>query len=505
MRAAPADVLIVGAGPAGCVLAHRLVLAGRRVTLLEAGPDYGPNETAWPDDLRDPTSVWTESHPWGHVNATSVDADVAAIGLPRARVVGGTTTVNGCIWLRGSAADYDDWAARGNPGWSFADLLPFARMAEADPLPGELHGGQGMVPVFRAGEASLSPVDQALVESALALGLPYVDDFNAAADQAPGVGPTPKNVRSGVRMNAAFTYLAAVRDHPNLTLAPDSAVDRVVTENGRAIGVRLSSGEELAAGQIILCAGAYGSPAILLRSGIGPADHLTELGIPIAHELAGVGGNLRDHPLVMGLAEATIDPAQAPATRSFMPVMIKARSRQAHDEIDVHIYEGQSYDAETREWRLWLSVSLQHARSAGMVRLSSADPAAPLAIDHRYLSDPGDLEALCDGVELAHRLLRTGPLAEACTLLPDRSLTWTDRDELRAKVRRRVGTTFHPSSTCAMGPADDPAAVVDAEGRVHGIEGLRIVDGSIFPTGPRCNLHFPIVIAAERIAAGMTN
>jgi choline dehydrogenase len=181
--------------------------------------------------------------------------------------------------------------------------------------------------------------------------------------------------------------------------------------------------------------------------------------------------------------------------------MIKARSGQVDDEIDLHIYQGQSFDESTGQWRLWLSISLQHARSQGRLRLTSRDPNAPLDIDHAYFDDPADLAALADGVELVNTLISTGPLAEIVQSLPENTLTWTTRDELERKVRAQVGTTFHPSSSCRMGPASDPLAVVDAHARVHGIESLLVVDASIFPSGPRGNLHFPVVAAAEKIAA----
>jgi choline dehydrogenase len=265
--------------------------------------------------------------------------------------------------------------------------------------------------------------------------------------------------------------------------------------------VLTGAGETFSTGTVILAAGAYGSPAILLRSGIGPRNELERLGIPVMCDLPGVGAGLMDHPLVNGLMECAIAPGAAPDTTTFMPIMVKARSGQVDDEIDLHIYQGQFYDEGTGQWRMWLSISLQYARSQGRLRLTSRDPDAPLEIDHAYFSDPADLAALADGVELVNRLVTTGPLAEIVQPLPENSLTWSTRDELERKVRAQVGTTFHPSSSCRMGPASDPTAVVDAHGRVHGIDNLLVVDASIFPSGPRSNLHFPVVAAAEKIAA----
>jgi choline dehydrogenase len=512
------DVVIVGAGPAGCVLARRLTEdPGRTVALLEAGPDYGPDPAAWPADVRDPGEIRPDSHPWGYLHAGR-PAD-RPLPLPRARVVGGSSAVNACVWLRGSAADYDGWAALGNPGWGFADLLPYFRRAEADPMGGPLHGSDGPVPVSRVAEADLSPVDRAFVAAAAALGFPRLADLNGDAAQHPGVGPTPKNVAGGVRMNAAFTYLAPARQRPNLTLIPDALVDRVCAEQGRATGVRTADGREVRGRQVVLCAGAYGSPAILLRSGIGPAADLRALNIPVVADRPGVGAHLLDHPALILTAEDdggavvlsgqadvaaaaayAVRPQDAPAAPSIVPLLIKARSRQATEEIDLHLTYGYERDEARGRWGAFFAVSLEWARSTGQVRLSSPDSTATLAIDHGYFADPADLEALCDGAELAARLLATQPLAAVLEPVPGRVPGWRGREDLRAWVRDHVTTTFHPSSTCRMGPAADPGAVVDHAGRVHGVAGLRVADAAIFPSGPRANLHCTVVAVAEKLA-----
>ncbi len=498
------DVVVVGAGPAGCVMARRLTEdRGRTVALLEAGPDYGPEPADWPAELRDPTDIFPNSHAWGYLHAgRPIDRPLR---LPRARVVGGSSTINACVWLRGSAGDYDEWAALGNPGWGFADLLPFFRRAEADPMGGPLHGDDGPVPVYRATAAELNPLDRAYAAAAEALGFPWLADLNGAAAQQPCIGPTPKNIAGGVRMSAAFTYLAPVRDRPNLTIVPDALVDRVLVEDGRAIGVSTADGREVRGRQIVLCAGAYGSPTILLRSGIGPAADLQEFGIPVVADRRGVGANLLDHPNLIftnggDIAPFVIKPAYAPSGQSIAPLFIKARSGQASDDIDLYLFYGSLRDEVRGRWSAFFGINLEVARSEGRVRLTSPDPAATLEIDHNYFADPADLETLSDGAELMARLIASKPLAAVLDPAPDQVPAWRDRDELRAWVRDRVETTFHPSSTCRMGPPADPTAVVDHTGKIHGLAGLRVADASIFPTIPRANIHCTVVAVAEKIA-----
>jgi choline dehydrogenase len=470
------------------------------VLLLEAGPDFGSNPSDWPPELLDPSSIWPDLHSWQY--SLSGRDPSSPFALPRTRIVGGTTTVNGCVWLRGSASDYDAWATVGNLGWSFADLLPYFQKAESDPAAGPLAGSSGPVPIFREALSDLAPAERAFIHAVESLGIPFAPDLNATSDQEPVVGTAPKNIADGVRMNGAFTYLTPARSRPNLEIRAETLVDRVILQSGRASGVQTANGEVLRARRVLLSAGTYGSPAILMRSGIGPSDHLRELGIPVTVALPGVGEHLLDHPLLSPdrPQPRLVRPAFAPRKRSFIPLIAKARSRHAAGDIDLHIYIGQNFSEEHNAWFFWITASLQFARSRGRVRLVSANPHDSLDIDHAYLSDPQDLEALCDGIDLIERIVASSPLHEVLEHHPEESPPWGERSLLPSWALTRFGTTYHPSSTCRMGPADDPMAVVDASGRIHGLSGLHVIDASIFPTSPRANLHFTVVAVAEKLA-----
>jgi choline dehydrogenase len=440
-------------------------------------------------------------HSWEYFHQP--DAAGRRLQLPRAKVLGGSAAINGAMWIRGSAADYDAWAARGNPGWDAATLLPAFKRAEADPLGGPLHGTDGPVTICRARPEEQSPLDRAFLETAQELGFEYVADINGGAEQFPSVGETPKNLTGGRRQNSAFSYLALARNRPNLEIACDVPVDRLIFEGRSVVGVRAADGREFYGDETVLCCGAYGSPAVLLRSGVGPAEELAELGIEPVIDLPGVGRNLMDHPQVArqsGLTSFIIKPEHMPERATFINTMLKARSSQSDVEIDIHLYPGEAFDERAGGWTLAFGVSLQYARSLGTVRLTSADPEAELAIDHNYFSDPRDLEAICDGYELMQRIAATPPLRDMLAGPLRDGPHLRDREALKKVVRAEVGTTYHPSTTCRMGPARDPRSVVDSRCRVRGLGRLRVVDASIFPFGPRANLHFSVCAVAERAA-----
>lgn len=498
MLPAHADVVIVGGGTAGAALAGILARdTTRTVLLLEAGPDYGPlGGGRWPADLLDARRL-PPSHDWGHAGlARPTHAQPTA--FTRARVVGGCSAHNGCIALLGHRRDYDHWAELGNQGWDWDSVAPAFERAR--------RGLRVRLP----DDAELTPFQAAFVAGAAAAGIPRVRDLNDPDDTA-GVAAAPVNIADGVRWNSALGYLDPSRDRANLTIVGEALADRVVVEHGRAVAVEAMIGgvrARVAAGRVVLAAGAYGSPAILLRSGVGAPDELRRLGIAPIHALPGVGRSLADHPTVVLRYRGTpaLDRAMATfADRAWLPdeqALAKARSGRCREAFDLHLYAVSTGPDATGAWGYAICVSAMAPRSSGAVTLRSADPTALPITDHGYLSDPDgdDAAVLADGVELARDLVRAAPpeLAAVEERWPGPAVA--TRGDLLREVERAVSLYYHPACSCRMGPPGDPLAVVAADGAVHGLAGLAICDASIFPTLMRANTNLPAAMLAEHLA-----
>jgi choline dehydrogenase len=498
------DVLVVGGGSAGCVLAARLSEdASCEVLLLEAGPDAA-NIASLPSDVVD-SSEPTEGHDWGYV--AEPDALGRSISLPRARLIGGCSSTNGCFALRGAPADYDGWARLGNAGWGFDDVLPFFRRLESDAdFVDKWHGTDGPLPIRRHPPTELNSVQLAFIDAAESDGLPYVEDHNRP--DAVGVGPTPRNARDGVRMSTALTYLATARGRPNLAIRGESVVDRVVLRDGRATGVRLTNGEVVAADHVVLAAGTYASPAILQRSGIGPAALLAGLGIEVVVDLPGVGENLVDHPL------CAVDlPTNEGATGARFQAIATLRSQAAPPggAPDLHLFAAGPFDVPIEfspTGRVFgLVAGLVLPRSRGWLRLRSADPLDPPRIDVAHLRDADDMARMGEATLVARRISHTAPLAELIVgdeLSPGPSVADDDIDGIARSIRSRVASYHHPVGTCRMGTDPDDGAVVDPRGCVYGVEQLHVVDASVMPTIPSANTNLPTIMVAERISSWMS-
>lgn len=490
------DVVIVGGGSAGAVMAARLSEnPARRVLLLEAGHSYAPYD--YPRLIADSDVLGANGNPefeWGY--RTEPGYVSHAIGAIRGKVLGGSSGVNGAVAIRARPEDFNRWDL---PGWGYQDLLPaFKKLETRHGLHDRaIHGDSGPFPVVQLTLDDITPMQRAFVAATRANGYDAIDDFDGPS--ANGVGPYPMNIVNGVRVNTGMAYLdEKTRARDNLTLRADTLVDRVIFDGQHAIGVRLASGEEIHAAEVILSAGTYGSAAVLMRSGIAPAQQSKRLGIPVVADLP-VGENLVDHPFYYNAYAARPDVigSQSPV----IGAKLWTHSSQAEPgELDLHITATHLFphDQSPTGVGFVLAVALTRPQSTGRVWLESRDPAAAPYIDLNFLAQESDRVRLLEGVKLARKIGQTAPLS---TLVHSELAPAADSDEaILASMVATLDTYHHPTSSAPMGNAGEPKAVVDLQGRVHGVYGLRVVDASIFPDVPSVATNVTTIATAEHIA-----
>ena len=489
------DTVVIGAGTAGAAVAARLVQGtSQSVMLIESGPDYGAfADQRWPEPLLDARSL-PGGHDWGYSNGASTGRPSHL--LERARVIGGCSSHNGCAAIWGSRVDYDNWVALGNEGWSTDELLPFFKLANET------------LRVKRISSSEITPWHQACLETATRIAIPQVDDLNNF-DEDIGMSTSPVNIVDGVRWNTAFAYLDPLRGNDRLSIQAQTQVDRLQLQNNRVVGVEVIGPDgrlTIQASAVIICAGSYGSPAVLLRSGIGPASELGRLGIETKLDLA-VGRNLHDHPAVYlkysGTAKLVTAMMEFAARGGILfseQTIAKFRSKYCTSPYDLHLFPvGGQFMDQADSWEFLLPVANMTPLSRGSVQLTSADPFATLKIDTAYLSDPEgrDLAILWNGIEFVREYACQAPLAN----LIGEEISPTANYETPEDVRRDNLHYYHPVGTCKMGRESDPTSVVNARGKVHGVDNLYVADASIMPVVPRANTNIPALVVGERIAA----
>lgn len=515
------DVVIVGGGAAGSVLASRLAAdAQTSVLLLEAGPDY-PDPAHLPEEIKFGHTRYAEAQDSEHNWALrgTITEEQGQIHVAQGKVIGGGSSINGQAMQRGFPEDFDSWAALGNEEWSYDKVLPYFRKSEHDlDIQDDFHGADGPMPVRRRQTGEWPTIQQAFYDACKQAGFGVTKDTNG---QYPaGLGVSPSNNVDGMRMSAALTHLMPMRHYLNLTVRGRVFVRKIIIKDGKAVGVEAESGGKVftvEANKVVLSAGAIRSPQLLMLSGIGPAEHLQQLGIPVMCNLPGVGQNLMNHLSAQmtfkvkdGIALHGHHPdvvhfslhytAEGSSTSNDMVLrsspMIDEREERVRGVRTKYLNGNVPPEQVAR-----ISCTLGLPDGSGYVRLTSADPGVQPTFNYCYLQHPNDRQRVREGLRMAARLLQSDVYKNVADyrILPTDAVL-ADDDALDRWIRETVGTARHVSGTCKMGPDSDPTAVVDQRCRVKGVQGLWVVDASVMPRIPRSGgAHATVLMIGERV------